>query len=48
MAYGNIRKGMKRKPIRKVVKTAVKAKRAAAPKAEKSRMLEEKLADKEL
>ena len=54
MAYQNIRKGMKRKakPIRKALHVARKARGAMGEtdrgKKEKSKMLEEKLADKEL
>jgi hypothetical protein len=51
--YPSIRKGMKKKiaakkPVKKAAKGAMKAKREAAPREEKSAMLEERLADKEL
>jgi hypothetical protein len=50
--YPSIRKGMKKKiaakkPVKKAAKS-MKAKREAAPREEKSAMLEERLADKEL
>ena len=51
MAYGNIRKGMKKKgkAVKKAVKTKVAGKmREKADKMEKSEMLEQRLADKEL